>query len=190
MAISISSKALIKCSLPDSTNFLRYAISIYSSAGTPKNTTSPASSGKTPDFTIPQAAASMVEICRLWPQACAAPVAGSAFGLVGQPTASSSPKTAAVGPGLPPFARPLTPLIAKPVCGSKPRSRINSATLAAVLTSLNPNSGSSLMLAQIAFILSAYASIAAHAFSFKISFVILVRLQRTCLFDTYINKNF
>ena len=87
--------------------------------------------------------------------------------LSGQPTASSSPITAAVGPGLQPLARAFTPLMAKPVSGAKPKFFINSTTLADVLTSLKPSSGSSAMLLARASISAALASMAAQTFSFS-----------------------
>ena len=72
-----------------------------------------------------------------------------------------------MGPGLQPLARAFTPLIAKPVCGSNPKLRKKSTTLAEVFTSLKPNSGSSAMLLARASISAALSSMAAQTFTFN-----------------------
>ena len=56
----------------------RYSISMYSSAGTTTSATRPDSSPSTPGAISPIATAIIAPIWQWWPQACAAPVSGSA----------------------------------------------------------------------------------------------------------------
>src|SRR5687768_12035771 len=75
--------------------------------------------------------------CALCPQACAAPVAGSASGCPATTRASSSPRIANVGPSPAlPGRSARTPVIARPPLGDSPIFASVSSTSFAVLNSL------------------------------------------------------
>ena len=132
IAMSISSKWPLATSSglpsrnsisPRSRRRRRSSTSMNSSAGTAKNTISPARCSVAPDAASPIATPSMPATWALWPQLCAAPVCGSASGCSEVRRLSSSPSSARRGPGLPPRSRPLTPVSPRPVCGARPSSR-------------------------------------------------------------------
>ena len=68
------------------------------------------------------AAPSSPAIWALWPQACAAPVSGSATGCPATTRPSSSPSSAKVGPSFAPAASARTPVSARPLLGFRPSS--------------------------------------------------------------------
>ena len=87
MAISTSSSApslmnsglpARNSSAPSRLSSSLYPISIYSSAGTTTRATRPESSSMSPGAMSPIATAINAPIWQWWPQACAAPVSGSA----------------------------------------------------------------------------------------------------------------
>ena len=127
---------------PAVTWLTRHSRSPPSSAGTAKNVARPARCSKAFASRRPMAAPSMPATCALWPQACAAPVSGSASGWPGTRSPSSSPSTAKVGPApAPPGTSARTPVNASPDRGESPSVLNVSSTSRAVLTSLKPSSG-------------------------------------------------
>src|SRR5215469_9716111 len=126
-----------------------------------------------PASVSPIAAPSIPAICALWPQLCAAPVAGSASGCSDVRRLSSSPMTARRGPVAEPTSRPLTPVSARPLRGASPRARMCSATRAAVFTSLKPVSGWRRIVSPRSMIVSARRSIASQIARFNSSLLLI-----------------
>ena len=146
-----------------------YSISTYSSAGTAISATRPDRASMTPGAWSPMAAASMAPIWAWWPQACAAPVSGSAWGWPGTMSESSSPMTATVGPARPPSRKPFTPVTAMPSSQATPMPRRAWAVSAAVFRSRKPVSGASRMRFATPTALSAFRSISAQTAAFSSS---------------------
>ena len=104
----------------------------------------------------------MAPIWAWWPQACAAPVSGSACGWPGTMSESSSPMTATVGPAPPPSRKAFTPVTAMPSSQAMPMPRRACAVSAAVSRSRKPVSGVSRMRFATLTALSAFRSISAQ----------------------------
>src|SRR5690242_17126982 len=159
----------------------RHSMSPYSSAGTAKNTTRPASWSKALASSSPMAAPSRPATWALWPQAWAAPVWGSATGWPVTTSASSSPSRANVGPEP---ARPATsartPVSANPLFGERPRRPNVSSTSRAVLTSLKPSSGFLPICSPRPTISSARLSMASYTRCFS-SFLVMAAPPRAIL---------
>jgi hypothetical protein len=153
----------------------RHSTSPYSSAGTAKNTTRPARCSKARASQRPMAAPRSPAIWALWPQACAAPVSGSAIGCPATTRPSSSPSSATVGPSLTPEASARTPVRARPLRGFRPSSLRVSSASRAVLNSLKPSSGWRRMRSPRPMMRSRLRSIALHTESLS-SFLVVIGL--------------
>ena len=147
----------------------RYSISMYSSAGTAKSTTRPLNSGRTPGASRPAAAESSIPIWAWWPQACAAPVSGSAWGWSFTMRESSSPKRATVGPADSPLSSLRIPVRAIPLWAAIPISRSLVETSSEVLASRNPGSGLASIVWDTPTISSALESMAAQTLALSSS---------------------
>ena len=109
---------------------------MHSSAGQGMNAILPEMSFLALAWTRPMAAPSMEAICELWPQAWAAPVAGSHSGCVGMINESISPQMARDGPGLTPFRSARMPVMERLRLGVRPMSVSVLAARSEVLNSL------------------------------------------------------
>src|SRR2546425_7651247 len=166
-------------SLPARARATRHSMSPYSSAGTAKNTTRPLSASSALASSSPIAAPISAATCALWPQAWAAPVAGSPSGWPATTSPSSSPSSANVGPSpARPGASARTPVRARPDFGLSPSPAKVASTSRAVLTSLEPSSGCLRIRSPSPTISSARRSMAAYTRSFSSFFVMEAPFRR------------